>query len=230
MREGHIVQVIGPVVDVEFEPGVLPAIFNALEVPGLETKDVFSYSQKLVLEVAQHLGRIHGADRRHVVHGRPDPGGQGPGHRAAHLGAGGQGDARPDPEHRRRARGQARPGGRREDLSHPPAGAGVRRTVDLRPDAGDGHQGRRSPGAVHEGRQDGPLRRGGRRQDRAHPGAHPQHREASRRHLGLRGRGRADARGERPLARDEGVGDHREDGPDLRADDRAPRARGSASG
>ncbi len=56
MREGHIVQVIGPVVDVEFEPGVLPAIFNALEVPGLEVKDVFSYSQKLVLEVAQHLG------------------------------------------------------------------------------------------------------------------------------------------------------------------------------
>jgi F-type H+/Na+-transporting ATPase subunit beta len=56
MREGRIVQVIGPVVDVEFEPGVLPAIYNALEVPGLETKDVFSYSQKLVLEVAQHLG------------------------------------------------------------------------------------------------------------------------------------------------------------------------------
>ena len=56
MREGHIVQVIGPVVDVEFEPGVLPAIFNALEVPGLESKDVFSTSLKLVLEVAQHLG------------------------------------------------------------------------------------------------------------------------------------------------------------------------------
>jgi F-type H+/Na+-transporting ATPase subunit beta len=56
MREGHIVQVIGPVVDVEFEPGVLPAIYSALEVPGLEVKDIFSYSQKLVLEVAQHLG------------------------------------------------------------------------------------------------------------------------------------------------------------------------------
>jgi F-type H+-transporting ATPase subunit beta len=56
MREGRIVQVIGPVVDVEFEPGVLPAIYNALEVPGIEVKDVFSYSQKLVLEVAQHLG------------------------------------------------------------------------------------------------------------------------------------------------------------------------------
>jgi F-type H+-transporting ATPase subunit beta len=48
--------VIGPVVDVEFEPGALPAIYNALEVLGIEVKDVFSYSQKLVLEVAQHLG------------------------------------------------------------------------------------------------------------------------------------------------------------------------------
>jgi F-type H+/Na+-transporting ATPase subunit beta len=56
MREGHIVQVIGPVVDVEFEPGALPAIYNALEVSGIEVKDIFSYSQKLVLEVAQHLG------------------------------------------------------------------------------------------------------------------------------------------------------------------------------
>ena len=55
-RIGKIVQVIGPVVDVEFEPGGLPAIYNALEVPGIEVKDIFSYSQKLVLEVAQHLG------------------------------------------------------------------------------------------------------------------------------------------------------------------------------
>src|SRR5262245_3983787 len=56
MSQGKIVQVIGPVVDVEFEPGKLPAIYNALEVQGVENKDVFSYSQKLVLEVAQHLG------------------------------------------------------------------------------------------------------------------------------------------------------------------------------
>jgi F-type H+-transporting ATPase subunit beta len=56
MSEGRIVQVIGPVVDVEFEPGKLPAIYNALVVPGVEMKDIFSYSQKLTLEVAQHLG------------------------------------------------------------------------------------------------------------------------------------------------------------------------------
>jgi F-type H+-transporting ATPase subunit beta len=56
MSQGKIVQVIGPVVDVEFEPGRLPGIYNALEVQGVENKDIFAYSQKLVLEVAQHLG------------------------------------------------------------------------------------------------------------------------------------------------------------------------------
>ena len=56
MSTGKIVQVIGPVVDVEFEPGQLPAIYNALLVQGVEQKDVFAYSSKLTLEVAQHLG------------------------------------------------------------------------------------------------------------------------------------------------------------------------------
>src|SRR5499426_1361870 len=44
---GHITQVIGAVVDVQFE-GHLPAILNALE-----TKN---QGRRLVLEVAQHLG------------------------------------------------------------------------------------------------------------------------------------------------------------------------------
>ena len=56
---GKIVQVIGPVVDVEFETGKLPPIYNALLVQGVENKDVFAYSQKLTLEVAQHLGESH---------------------------------------------------------------------------------------------------------------------------------------------------------------------------
>ena len=56
MNQGKIVQVIGPVVDVEFEPGKLPPIYNALEVPGAGSTDIFAYSAKLVLEVAQHLG------------------------------------------------------------------------------------------------------------------------------------------------------------------------------
>jgi F-type H+-transporting ATPase subunit beta len=56
MNAGKIVQVIGPVVDVEFDPGKLPAIHNALEVKIQQTKDIFSYSERLVIEVAQHLG------------------------------------------------------------------------------------------------------------------------------------------------------------------------------
>jgi F-type H+-transporting ATPase subunit beta len=55
-NSGRIVQVIGPVVDVEFSPGQLPAIYNALDVQGVTREDIFSYSERLVLEVAQHLG------------------------------------------------------------------------------------------------------------------------------------------------------------------------------
>jgi F-type H+-transporting ATPase subunit beta len=56
---GKIAQVIGPVVDVEFPPGELPAIYNALNVSGRKMEDIFSYSERLVLEVAQHLGESH---------------------------------------------------------------------------------------------------------------------------------------------------------------------------
>ncbi|MEE9539777.1 MAG: F0F1 ATP synthase subunit beta [candidate division NC10 bacterium] len=56
MNEGWITQVIGPVVDCEFAPGHLPAIRNAIKVPGIEYTDIFSYTKELTLEVAQHLG------------------------------------------------------------------------------------------------------------------------------------------------------------------------------
>jgi F-type H+-transporting ATPase subunit beta len=50
---GKVVQVIGPVVDVEFEPGQLPSIMNALMVSNPAINDV---ADNLVIEVAQHLG------------------------------------------------------------------------------------------------------------------------------------------------------------------------------
>ena len=50
---GKIVQVIGPVVDVEFEPGKLPAIMNALAVSNPAINDD---EGNLIIEVAQHLG------------------------------------------------------------------------------------------------------------------------------------------------------------------------------
>jgi F-type H+/Na+-transporting ATPase subunit beta len=53
MNIGKVVQVIGNVVDVEFEEGKLPSILNALLVsnPGISNEE-----DNLVLEVAQHLG------------------------------------------------------------------------------------------------------------------------------------------------------------------------------
>ncbi|MDY0263060.1 F0F1 ATP synthase subunit beta [Syntrophotalea acetylenica] len=53
MNTGRITQVIGPVIDVEFEPGQLPEIYYALKVtnPGLGDGE-----WNLVAEVAQHLG------------------------------------------------------------------------------------------------------------------------------------------------------------------------------
>jgi F-type H+-transporting ATPase subunit beta len=46
--QGKLIQVIGPVIDVEFEGGKLPAIYDALEIQNGDTR--------LVVEVHQHLG------------------------------------------------------------------------------------------------------------------------------------------------------------------------------
>ena len=46
---GHVVQIIGPVLDIKFTPNNLPALYNAIEI----TRE---NGEKLVVEVAQHLG------------------------------------------------------------------------------------------------------------------------------------------------------------------------------
>ena len=46
---GRVVQVIGPVLDVEFEPEQLPELYNAVTVQ--------VDSRQLVAEVEQHIGR-----------------------------------------------------------------------------------------------------------------------------------------------------------------------------
>ncbi|MBE3569088.1 MAG: F0F1 ATP synthase subunit beta [Bacillales bacterium] len=55
MSKGHVLQVMGPVVDVKFESGQLPDIYNALKVQ-YEAKTESEVSIDLVLEVALHLG------------------------------------------------------------------------------------------------------------------------------------------------------------------------------
>jgi len=48
--EGKVIQIIGPVVDIEFPPGQLPALYNAVHIEGGADGD------RLILEVSQHLG------------------------------------------------------------------------------------------------------------------------------------------------------------------------------
>jgi F-type H+-transporting ATPase subunit beta len=51
-KTGKVVQIIGPVVDIEFADGQLPAIYNAVRVTG----DAGGQQVDLIVEVEQHLG------------------------------------------------------------------------------------------------------------------------------------------------------------------------------
>ncbi len=53
MNEGSIVQVIGPVVDVEFSDGHIPPVLNALRIPRTSSE---GKEEVLICEVQQHLG------------------------------------------------------------------------------------------------------------------------------------------------------------------------------
>jgi len=51
--KGKIIQVIGPVVDIEFDEGHLPQIYNAIKIPRI---NVEGKEEDLIVEVQQHLG------------------------------------------------------------------------------------------------------------------------------------------------------------------------------
>jgi F-type H+/Na+-transporting ATPase subunit beta len=53
MNEGKIIQVIGPVVDIDFSEGKLPEILTAIRIPRKNTEGV---DEELICEVQQHLG------------------------------------------------------------------------------------------------------------------------------------------------------------------------------
>lgn len=53
MNIGKVKQVIGPVVDIEFSPEQLPAIYNAIKIQGQAGEDV---QLSVIAEVMQHLG------------------------------------------------------------------------------------------------------------------------------------------------------------------------------
>ena len=59
MATGKVIQITGPVIDVEFPPGELPGIYNALEIARPKTDGAKAGKDddgKLVVEVQQHLG------------------------------------------------------------------------------------------------------------------------------------------------------------------------------
>ncbi|PJA97349.1 MAG: F0F1 ATP synthase subunit beta, partial [Ignavibacteriales bacterium CG_4_9_14_3_um_filter_34_10] len=51
--EGQVVQVIGPVVDIDFEDGHLPKIYNAIIIPRTNMQ---GEEEELIVETQQHLG------------------------------------------------------------------------------------------------------------------------------------------------------------------------------
>ena len=55
LKSGKVVQVIGPVVDIEFPQDQLPDIYNAIVVRSEDQEDKTTQID-LTLEVAQHLG------------------------------------------------------------------------------------------------------------------------------------------------------------------------------
>jgi F-type H+/Na+-transporting ATPase subunit beta len=56
MNKGKIIQIIGPVIDIRFERGKLPKIYNAVRVMKSEQKEPGGKEDFITAEVAQHLG------------------------------------------------------------------------------------------------------------------------------------------------------------------------------
>ncbi len=55
-RDGEIIQVMGPVVDVQFQEGHVPKIYTALKTFNPQLPESNTGKENLVLEVAQHVG------------------------------------------------------------------------------------------------------------------------------------------------------------------------------
>ncbi len=212
MATGKVIQITGPVIDVEFPPGDLPAIYNALEIKrpkgargsaatdgnggkaGIAARrksSVSALDDTLVVEVQQHLGNNW---VRTVAMSTTDGLSRG-------LDATDTGGPITVPV------GEATLGRVFDVLGHPIDGKPAVKTEQMLPihrqppafdqmeteNAGlrDRHQGHRPDRPVQARRQGRRLRRRRRGQDGHHPGAHPQHRPGARRLLGLRRRGRA---------------------------------------
>ena len=200
-RVGRVVQVIGPVLDVEFPEGHLPAIYNAIVIK--EEASKAGVAIDVIAEVAQHLGE----NRVRCISMKPTDG-MVRGMKAIDTGA--PISVPVGPETLGRILNVV--GEPVDNLG--PVNAKERWSIHREPPRYEdqstevemfetGHQGRGPPRAVLQGGKDGPLRRGRRRQDGHRHGAHQQRRHAAWRLFRLRGGRRAHARGQRPLRRDD---------------------------
>ena len=224
---GYIEEIQGVVIEAVF-PERLPEINHAITVPRGERRRGGRGDRRDRRRAARLRGpaaprrqprprRRDGLDRRARARRADDR------HRRPDHGAGRPGDARAHLQRPRRAdrprRGAA--GRRRAPRRSTRRRRASRTSIADDRDVRDRDQGRRPARALRQGRQGRPVRRRRRRQDRADPGADPQPRQGARRPVGVLRRRRALARGQRPLARDEGVGRPRQDDALLRADERA---------
>ena len=202
LQSGKISQVIGPVVDVEFPPGQLPALLTALT---LSNPSISNEPDNLTLEVSQHLGEgavraiamdateglVRGMEVKNT--GAPISMPVGPECLGRILNVVGEPvDGRP-----------AVVAKKRSPIHRAPPS--VRRAEHQDRSLRDRHQGHRPARAIPQGRQDRSVRRRRRRQDGLDPGADQQRRQGARRRVVLRRRRRAHARRQRPVPRDERV-------------------------
>ena len=197
MNKGTVVQVVGPVVDVEF-PGAAAADLQRAD-GGLHGPGAAGDADPRSAAAPRRSLGPHHLDVRHR---RPQARLRGHRHRRADLDAGRRRRDGPRLQRHRQPGRRTRAGERRETLSDPPPAAAAGGPVDVAAAAHDRHQGDRSDLPVPEGRQSRRVRRRRRRQDRRHHGADQQHRQAPRRRLGVRRRRRAHPRRQRSLPRD----------------------------
>ena len=234
--QGTIVQCIGAVIDIAV-PARSTCPTSTTRCSS-RTRGETSFAEKgLTFEVEQQLGD---GVVRSIALGSSD--GLRRGMKVTSTGAPisvpvGTGDARPHHGRARPADRRGRPDQDRGAPLDPPAGAQVRRALAVGRAARDRHQGDRPDLPVRQGRQDRPVRRRRRRQDGDHARADQQHRHPARRPVGVRRRGRAHARGQRLLSRDDRGRSHQagqprgiQGGDGVRPDERAagqPPARGA---
>ena len=217
---GRIVRIVGPVVDVEFPPDQLPAIYNALTVDAKTWRATCTSCSR-----SRRTCRATCPLGGHELDGRSRPRPRGRRHGQPDHDARGSRDPGPHLERHGRAR-RREADARGEGLhAHPPSGSGLRRAVHHHRDLRDRHQGHRPRRALRQGRQDGSVRRRG-------VGKTVIIQELinnlAQEH-GARRCSRAWAsvpRGYRPLPGDERLGRHQQDLPRVRSDERAS---GSAS-